>query len=122
MSKNPIVTDKPYILQPSPRAAKKLQVIVPQLDGSYLAIVFGNTGYSDFLSHGSELRKFNYIRRHQSREDWTDINRAGTWSKYLFWNKPTLKESVADIEKTFGIKIEMRKNWSPPPENTRNYN
>ena len=32
---------------------------------------FGATGYQDFTSHGDEDRKAAYLRRHESRENWT---------------------------------------------------
>jgi hypothetical protein len=55
--------------------------------------------------HHDDYRKANYIRRHKEREDWTKqgIMTAGFWSRYLLWNKPTLKESLEDIKKRFDI-------------------
>ena len=65
---------------------------------------FGATGYSDFPTHQDEARKERYIKRHQ-KEDWTDLNKAGAWAKGVLWNKPTIRESILDMEHRFKIKI-----------------
>lgn len=71
---------------------------------------FGARGYEDFTTHGDETRKERYLARHKTNEDWTKsgINTAGFWSRWLLWNKPTIKESVKDIEKRFGVKISYK--------------
>ena len=70
-------------------------------------VSFGAVGYSDFTFHGDESRKQNYEDSHYSREDWTKsgLSTAGFWSKHLLWNKPTLYESIQDIETHFGVKV-----------------
>jgi hypothetical protein len=88
-----------FILQPSTRAAKKYDAIGP------FSVSFGAKGYSDYTIHGDLKRKENYIKRHQVNEDWGDLTKAGTWSRYLLWNKPTLRESIKDMEKKFNINI-----------------
>ena len=65
---------------------------------------FGATGYYDFPTHQDEARKERYIKRHQ-KEDWTDLNKAGTWARFILWNKPTMNESILDMEHRFKIKI-----------------
>ena len=67
-------------------------------------ISFGAKGYSDYTIHKDDHRKNNYIKRHQN-EDWEDLRKAGTWSRFLLWNKPTLKASIIDMERKFNIKI-----------------
>jgi tRNA U34 2-thiouridine synthase MnmA/TrmU len=68
-------------------------------------IKFGASGYSDFTMHKDEARKQIYINRHKNNENWTKsgIDTAGWWSKHLLWNKPTIKESYADIKKKLNI-------------------
>lgn len=80
---------------------KKYCVVTP--NGKKIS--FGASGYSDFTINKDPNRKSNYIKRHQVREDWTDLNKAGTWSRYLLWNKPTLESSIRDMENKFGIQI-----------------
>ena len=68
-------------------------------------IHFGQKGFSDFLHHKSPLRKKAYILRHRVREDWTDLSKPGTWSRYLLWGEPTLEDSIKAMEKRFNIQI-----------------
>lgn len=70
-------------------------------------ISFGAKGYEDFTTHKDESRKENYIKRHQKNEDWTNPLTAGFWSRWLLWNKGSLAQSAADIEKRFGIKVKL---------------
>ena len=53
--------------------------------------------------HKNEGRKNRYILRHEKNEDWgkSGINTAGFWSRWLLWNKPSIKESYEDIKKRF---------------------
>ena len=73
-------------------------------------IHFGAAGYSDFTKHKDPTRKANYVRRHKARENWrkSGIKTAGFWSRWLLWNKPTLKESISSIEQRFNIIIRRR--------------
>ena len=96
-----------FILKNSQRKDKKY-VIVNQNEGK--AINFGQAGALDFTLHSEkdrEERKRAYRARHRSREDWgkSGIDTAGFWSRWLLWNKPTIKESISDIKKKFGVKI-----------------
>lgn len=93
-----------YKLYDSTRADKKFMVITP----SGHKVHFGATGYEDFTTHHDEQRKERYIARHQHNEDWTStgLETAGFWSRWLLWNKPTIVESINDIDHNFGIAIE----------------
>ena len=64
---------------------------------------FGAKGYQDFTIHKDEDRKHRYINRHQARENWgkSGIDTAGFWSRFLLWNKSTIRESYNDIKKRF---------------------
>jgi hypothetical protein len=68
---------------------------------------FGAEGYGDFTIHNNEEQKKAYIARHEKNEDWTakGIMTAGFWARWLLWNKPTIEESMADIENKFNIKF-----------------
>lgn len=70
-------------------------------------IHFGASGYSDYTKHKSKNRMKLYETRHRSKENWnkTGIRTAGFWSKWLLWNKPTLKQSIEDIQQRFNIRI-----------------
>ncbi len=66
-------------------------------------VYFGAAGYSDFTIHKDEDRKNRYILRHKKNENWTrsGINTKGWWSRWLLWNKPTIKESYNYIKQNF---------------------
>ena len=68
-------------------------------------IYFGAAGMSDFTHHKNEARKNLYINRHKKNENWgkSGIDTAGFWSRWLLWNKPTIKESYNDIKNRFNI-------------------
>jgi len=84
----------------SPRKDKKLLAVSP--DG--FKIHFGASGYADYTTHKDEKRKMQYMERHK-KEDWTDLYKAGTWARFILWNKKTLSDSIRDMENKFGIKI-----------------
>ena len=90
-------------LDKSTRKNKKLMV---KIDGK--TIHFGSKNSETFLNHKDKEKKENYISRHSKlNEDWnkSGIKTAGFWSKWLLWNKKTLKDSIKDIEKRFNVKI-----------------
>ena len=75
-------------------------------------IHFGQKNASDFTLHKDPERKERYINRHKKTEDWTrsGINTAGFYAKNLLWNKPTLKQSVDDLNKRYkNINFILRK-------------
>jgi hypothetical protein len=65
---------------------------------------FGQKGASDFTIHGDEKRKQRYLDRHKERENWNDYMTAGSLSRYILWNKKTLKSSIADYKRRFKLK------------------
>ena len=93
-----------YILEPSKRQSKKWKITTPM----GRLVFFGQKGYFDFTQHKNEARKMNYINRHAANEDWTDLTKAGTWSRFLLWEKTTLKEAIKNMEKKFNIKIVLK--------------
>lgn len=89
-------------LSPSTNQSKKWMVIVGNK-----TIHFGAFGMSDYTKHKDRDRMELYTLRHKKRENWTKsgIKTAGFWSKWLLWNKPTMKDSIADVQKRFNIRI-----------------
>jgi hypothetical protein len=90
-----------YQLGPSTRAQKKWMILPP----TGKTIHFGAKGYQDYTIHHDPERRERYIKRHQVREDWSNPNTAGFWAYWLLWNKPTLEESIDDVESRFGFRI-----------------
>ena len=62
---------------------------------------FGAEGMSDFTIHKDPERKKRYLARHQKRENWNAPETAGALSRWILWNKPTLKASIDDYKKRF---------------------
>ena len=81
-----------------------------RIDGTK-TVSFGQKGASDFTKHKNTDRKERYIDRHKKNEDWnkSGAKAAGFYSKHVLWNKPTLKESIDDINKRFkDLNIKMK--------------
>jgi hypothetical protein len=70
-------------------------------------IHFGARGYQDYTSHKDPERQRRYINRHKERENWSvsGINTAGFWSRWLLWNKPSIDESMRDIQRRFNVVV-----------------
>jgi hypothetical protein len=90
-----------YSLYNSNRKTKKYMVITP--DG--YKVHFGASGYEDYTIHKDNERKNRYIQRHKKNEDWNNTYTPGFWALHLLWNKPTIKESIEDIKRNYGIRI-----------------
>lgn len=80
---------------------KKFAVVTP--NGKI--IKFGANGYEDYTMHHDSKRKSRYIKRHAANENWNDLERAGTWSRYVLWEKSDLDSALNNMEKKFGIRI-----------------
>lgn len=98
-----------YLLKDSTRKDKKFMVQYINPDSNIIGKVihFGAKGYEDYTTHKDNERKKRYIARHSINEDWTKggIDTAGWWSRWLLWNKPSLSDSIKDINDRFNIKI-----------------
>lgn len=84
---------------------KYAAIFINPKTGRKITVNFGAQGYQDYTMHHDKKRRDNYINRHQARENWDDITTPGFWSRWLLWNKKTLKSSAQDIERRFNVKI-----------------
>ena len=93
------------ILEKSRVSGKKFSAIIGNK-----TVNFGSEGYSDYRIHKDPERMKRYENRHRSRENWTKsgIKTAGFWAKWILWNKPSLRASIKDTERRFGIKIRLQ--------------
>ena len=89
------------------RSDKKYMV---NIDGR--TIHFGAKGYEDFTTHKDTKRNANYMARH-SNENWNDPMTAGFWARWLLWNKPSLKASVDDLNKSKSIRVTRSRATAP---------
>ncbi len=94
---------KEYIVSVSENPKKKYKVITPE--GKIIR--FGDGRYQDYTIHLDKNRRRLYLARHNSRENWEDLNKAGTWARFLLWNKKTIKASIKNMEQKFKIKISL---------------
>ena len=69
-----------------------------RIDGKK-TVSFGAAGMSDFTKHKDPERKQRYLNRHKSRENWNDPTTAGYLSRWILWAKPTIEESIKDLNK-----------------------
>lgn len=98
-------------LQKSDKKDKKYMVTIfnPNKNSSIKPKIvhFGADGYSDYTKHKDWDRMKRYESRHKKKENWnkSGIYTAGFWSKWILWNKPTIKDSIETIEKKFNITI-----------------
>jgi hypothetical protein len=88
----------------SPKPEKKLRAVFS--DGTHTD--FGARGYQNYGGvgkerHLDEKRKQAYLKRHAATENWRSPKSAGALSRWVLWNKPTFRQSVADYKKRFGL-------------------
>lgn len=89
--------------------AKKLYKALISANNKTHKVSFGDPLAAQYPTHKDKARRDRYLVRHKARENWTKsgILTPGFWSRWLLWNKPTLKASAKDIEKRFGAKISL---------------
>lgn len=90
-------------LRPANDNIHKYVAIVEKDDGGRRTVRFGAAGMSDFTKHRDPSRKARYLARHEARENWSDPLTPGFWSRWLLWNKPSIRESLADLKTRFGL-------------------
>ena len=90
-------------LHKSDKPEKKYYVELEN-DGRTKRVYFGDANSNDFTLFNSLVReehKRRYLQRHKAREDWSDINTPGFWSRWVLWNKPTVSASLKDTLSRF---------------------
>ena len=95
-----------YYLNKSDKPSKKYYVLLFNFKTRKFGhkIYFGDSKYDDYTTHKDIERKYRYIKRHKKKEQWNNPLTAGFWSRYILCNKPTIYESMIDIENRFNIK------------------
>jgi hypothetical protein len=66
-------------------------------------VSFGAKGMSDYTIHKDDERKDRYLARHEKNEDWNNPITPGALSRWILWNKKTLKASIDDFKKRFHL-------------------
>lgn len=84
----------------SKKLGKKFDAIFRNIrTGRQKVISFGAKGMSDYTKHKDRQRMERYNKRHRRRENWNNLMTAGALSKWILWNKPSLKSSIADYKR-----------------------
>ena len=92
-------------ITPSLRKDKKMMAIFYDDNNKKVKTVhFGAKGMSDYTINKDKERKQRYLDRHRKREDWNNYMTAGSLSRFVLWNLPSLKASIADYKKRFKLK------------------
>ncbi len=78
-------------LEPSTRKDKRFVLTYYYYDEFKKPIIkrthFGLKDGNTYIDHNDDVKKRNYIQRHQVNEDWSKPFNAGTLSVFLLWNK-----------------------------------
>ena len=81
---------------------------------------FGQKGAGDYTTHKDAGRKASYLARHGATEDWgkSGIATLGFLAKNVSWNKPSIRESVDDLNKKYKDTtfVAHRTLFMPPPK------
>ena len=86
------------VISKSDNKNKKYKAVI---DGKK-TVHFGHSQYEDFTTHNDSKRRDNYIAR-TSKQDHSKQNIASpAWmSRFISWEKPTLKGAVASANKKY---------------------
>jgi hypothetical protein len=95
---------KKVTIKKSTNPKKKYMAIFYENNKKIKTTHFGCAGMSDYTKHKDPARKQRYMNRHKSREDWSNPMSAGSLSRYILWNKPTLRASINDFKRRFNYK------------------
>jgi hypothetical protein len=90
-------------LKKSKKSAKKYDAVFETEEGREKTISFGAAGMSDFTIHKDEARKERYLNRHKKNENWEKPDTPGALSRWILWNKKTLKASLKDYKNKFNL-------------------
>lgn len=91
-------------IKKSHRKDKKFDAVFETPQGRTKVTPFGAAGMSDYTKHKNKTRKQRYLNRHSGMgEHWNDPTTAGSLSRFVLWNKKTLKASIADYKRRFHL-------------------
>ena len=89
----------------SDRDGKKMKAVFYDGDKKVKTTHFGLDTGSTYIDHKDEDKKKAYIARHsKNNENWNDYQSAGSLSRYILWNKTSLKDSINDYKKKFNLR------------------
>jgi 2,3-bisphosphoglycerate-independent phosphoglycerate mutase len=89
------------IIKKSTKPTKKLMAIFIDNYQNEKIVHFGSKGMSDFTIHKDPDRKKRYLQRHKTNENWNKPKTAGALSRWILWNKTSLRDSINHYKKKF---------------------
>ena len=97
-------------IKESHKPAKKYDAVFETPEGKEKTISFGAAGYNDFILFNEKegakvanMHKERYLNRHRKNEHWDKPDSPGSLSRYILWNKKTVKASLRDFKKIFNL-------------------
>lgn len=93
----------------STRDDKKLMAIFTVNGKRVKTTHFGGKGCMDYIQYSktdtklAKQKRLQYIKRHRVRENWRDPTAAGTLSRYILWEKPSLEQSIKKFKVLFRL-------------------
>ena len=88
------------VIKASTNPKKKLMAV---FENPKKTIHFGAAGASDYTINKDDARKKLYLDRHRKNEDWSNPRTAGALSRWILWNLPTRRASIADFKRRFSL-------------------
>jgi len=92
---------KRVVFKKSTKQEKKYMAVFYENGKKIKTTHFGAAGMSDYTKHKDRARKQRYMNRHKANEHWSKPMTAGALSRFILWNKPSLKASIQDYKKRF---------------------
>ena len=87
----------------SHRPEKKYDAVFDR-DGREKVVPFGAAGMSNYTKHKNATRKQRYLKRHSGMgESWNKPDTPGALSRWILWNKPSFRDSLADFKRRFRL-------------------
>ena len=68
---------------------------------------FGAAGMSDFTKNKDPERRKAYLARHKANENWKDKESADFRSRYLLWEKTSLREAAKAL-RSKGLNVTLQ--------------
>jgi hypothetical protein len=91
-------------LRRSRNPAKKWDALFQRSNGRTKRVSFGARGMSDYTKHKDVTRRARYLKRHSGMgEHWSRPDTPGALSRWILWNKPSLKASLSDFKRRFNV-------------------
>jgi hypothetical protein len=91
-------------LHTSDKPEKKYYVDLEGDTGRKKRVYFGSAGMTDYTKDNAltrDDRRRRYLLRHRKMEDWSDPSTAGFWSRWILWEKPTIRAALASVLRRF---------------------